>query len=296
MRILIVANHYPVCSARYMTAACARLGHDVRHVGAAMGRHIWGLELDARTVWQPDGDLDTRWRDWQPDLVVVMDSDPAILNTVDFDAPTVVYGVDNHVRDYRRPQFDRYFLAHRGVSLMDWGGDMQHLPCAYDPVTFTPSPLPFAERPYDVAMIGVMYPQRWALVDALKAAGLRVAIGTGLVYEQYARVYHQARVSLCASFCGDVAQRVFETAALGCVVLSDPCPDFALLQPRGVLVYRDLDEAVALAQVALHEGAPLAVESQAWVRGHTWDARAREIVGFFASDLKRRLPHGLTVG
>jgi hypothetical protein len=216
-----------------------------------------------------------------PDLVIIMDSDPRILDSADQYkeiAPVIVYGVDNHVRDYRRPHFDHYFLAHRDVSVMEWRDDMTWLPCAYDPTLFTPSPIPYAEREYDVCMIGVMYPQRWQLVSELRAAGLKVLAGTGLLFEDYRDAYHNARISLCISAAGDVAQRVFETAAMGCLVVSDPCADFERLGAAGVVKSYDFVQAVqgflarpdmAQTNIAL---------SMAWVKNETWDARAQVII------------------
>ena len=309
LNILVVANHYCVASARYATDAFKRLGHSVRHVGPAMGRNIWGLTLPEQYVWEPDAaDLFMHeWRDW-PELVLVMDSDTAILDSGSwnklYDCPVVIWGVDNHVRDYRRLHFDHYFLAHHGASVMQWSdtwsrlgnhatwvgkqyADMTHLPCCYDPTIFTPSTIPWAERAYDVAMIGVMYEQRQQAVQALRAAGLKVLAGTGLVYENMAAAYQNARISLCLSSNGDVGQRVFESAACGCVVISDECADFALLKPKGVIrvVEGEVTDAVRL----LLDGTmrwdgtdetpeTLIEKSLAWVKPHTWDARAQVII------------------
>lgn len=304
MKILLIANHYAVASGRYMTDAFKRLGHDVRHIGPAHGRSIWGMDVDAKYVWEPDVlPLDT---DWLPDLTIVADSDPAVtFGAQEFEGhrsgTLVVWGVDNHVRDYRRPWFDHYFLAHRGVSVMEWGEnyspsfdyivldvalwreypDMTWLPCAYDPTLFTPSPIPYAEREYDVCMIGVMYPQRWQLVQELRDAGLKVLAGTGLIYDQYVAAYHNARISLCVSAAGDVAQRVFETAAMGCLVVSDPCADFARLKPEGIRIANSGEQLVWMCRhlIAHTELAQeMIAQSLEWVRGHEWDARAQVII------------------
>lgn len=281
MRILILANHYPVCSARYYADALRRLGADVRSSGVAMGRRIWGLDVPERCIWTPtynpgDG--------WQPDLVIAADSDPAVLDAArDFDAPKIVVGVDNHVRDYRRPYFLQYFLAHRLVSLQPFDDNERtvHLPCAYDPVHFYASSIPWGEREYDAALVGVPYPQRVEVVRRLRAAGLRVLAVTGLLYDDYRAAYHHARISVCVSACGDVAQRIFETASLGNAVISDACPDFALLQPRGIAIARTLDDYADLARDLLANPAAAQASidaARAWARDHTWDARARMIV------------------
>ncbi len=316
MNILIVANHFPICSARYAADAFTRLGHDVRHVGPAMGREVWGLSLPADYVWESDNH---QWAsehpDWATDLIIVMDSDPALLDgqrpNPQFKTPMVIWGVDNHVRDYRRPYFDHYFLAHRHVSMMAWpvteaeigpipdglrvktiierNPDMTHLPCAYDPQWHTPSPIAWADREYDVCMVGVMYPQRRQAVQKLREAGLKVFAGSGLVYESYRDAYHNSRVSLCMSACGDLAQRVFETAAMGCCVLTDPLADLSneatnkALGLNSFAVYTSEDEMVAQAlELALEPiGEVGARILQDCVQSHTWDARAQVIVDWF---------------
>lgn len=281
MRILIVANHYPVCSARYAADAFTRLGHEVTHIGPAKGRHVWGLDLPPFTVWEPD-EPPTQ----APDLVVIMDSDPAILDAVKdygatFNCPVTVWGVDNHVRDYRREHFDHYFVAHRSHPIMFWRDDMTWLPCSYDPTLHTPSAIPFTDRKYDVAMLGVMYDTRWDAVNRLRAEGLKVIAGSGLVGETYRDVYHDARVSLVVSANGDVPLRLFETAAMGCAVVADRTQDSDRLGFERDYLYtvRDMDGMVIAVKAAL-ENPDYAARCQQWVtdKGHTWDNRAQEVI------------------
>jgi hypothetical protein len=298
MNILVVANHYAVCSARYATAAFARLGHSVKHIGPAMGRDIWGLTLPPEYVWEPECSLSdySKLKHIHPDVTIVMDSDPAILDwagNAAYFQNTITWGVDNHVRDYRRPDLAHYFLAHSNVSHMKLGlgagptfvpfEEITHLPCCYDPTLHTPSPIPFEEREYDVCMIGVMYPQRWTLVKALHEAGFKVLAGTGLVGENYVKAYHNARIALNISSNGDVAQRVFETAATGNVVMTDRCPDFRILKPEGFWLLDDTEPetVVQACKDILHEperAQNMVKLSQTWGKGHTWDARAKRII------------------
>lgn len=330
MNILIVANHYAVASGRYATEAFRRLGHDVRTVGPAMGRQIWGMELPAEYVWEPDEGFvivgkSTSSSDYalsmkqegvetfKPDCIVVMDSDPKLLDqqaNAPATVPIIVWGVDNHVRDYRRPWFDHYFLAHQRVSEMLWNEvtyatlfdgepkaeniveqvvahnpDMTHLPCCYDPTLHVPSAIPWADREYDVCMIGVMYPERWRVVNALRAAGFKVLAGTGLVYEAYVEAYHNSRISLCISSNGDVAQRVFETARMGCVVVSDPCSDYTLLKPEGIFLVEDGDYIGAVQEVLRDPvtAQVMASNGQAWAEPYSWDHAAQKVVEWYTS-------------
>lgn len=283
MNILIVANHYPVASGRYATDALRRLGHDVRTVGPARGANVWGLALPDRYIWEPD-DIIT---DWRPDAVIVMDSDPALLNASErYSVLVVVWGVDNHVRDYTRPWIKHYFLAHRAVSVQQWADNCTHLPCAYDPSWFTPSPIPYEQRAYDVALLGVMYPHRWRTVERLRAAGLKVLAGTGLVYDSYRDAHHNSRIALCLSARGDVGQRVFEAAAMGCVIVSDTCADFDLIHPAGMWVIDDDPVAEIQAVLVDDNTAQLMIAlSQAWATPHTWDARAGEVAAWLKNHI-----------
>lgn len=326
LRIIISCIHYPVSSGRYMANAFRRIGCEVRTLGDSTGAQIWGGTLDDKYIWRSDGDLTTRWHDWRPDLIVHMDSAFAYHHSYYADVPHVVYGVDNHVRDYRQTGIERYFLAHKAVSVMAWSDfreeivdgelgasihphtDMEWLPCGYDPTYFTPSPIAWDEREYDVAMIGVMYPRRAELLNALSKAGLKVLGGTGWVYEQYATAYHSSRISLCVSANGDLAQRVFETAAMGCAILTDPIADLTnedtnkVLGLKGFAIYDDVESAVSIAQELLddtpQEHQPIAegekivmqlagagmgkfgarMMQESVLGKHTWDARARRIV------------------
>jgi hypothetical protein len=202
------------------------------------------------------------------------------------DAPWVVYGVDNHVRDYR--QFDgvvdHFFLAHGhgfriGEPAVTW------LPCGYDPLLFTPGPA-WAEREYDAALIGVLYGARAELLYALREQlpSLRIAYGTGAIYDQYAQVYQRTRISLVRSAAHDVAQRVWETAAMGCLVLMDDCPDCAALglqDGKNCLIYHDVTEAIDKTRWALAhqtEAEQIAMAGQEWARPGTWDNRLSIII------------------
>jgi hypothetical protein len=290
VNILIIANHYAVCSARYAADAFVRMGHSVRHVGQPMGRDIWGMQVPQEYVWTPDAQLMEydKLREWSPslDLVITMDSDPAVLdwagNASYFSAPNIVWGVDNHVREYRRPDFDHYFLAHKSVSVMDWGGDCTWLPCGYDGHWFTPSPIPWEQRQFDVCCIGYMYPQRWLLVEAMRDAGLKVIAGCGMVYDQYRDLHHNSRVALVSSACGDLPIRLFEGAGMGCTVLHDPMKDLDDLKPPRYpffQTYQSVGQAVHLAfEASRYEDARTAERNIQWAQWNTWDIRAQVIL------------------
>jgi len=285
MKVLIAAIHYPIASGRYIARALRRLGHEVRTTGPCTGDEIWGGTVMERYIWQPR----LPEKDWKPDLVITADS--AYTIETDYKCPHVVYGVDNHVRDYDLGRkFDHLFLAHRtGPTLptVNKAGKPKRgitwLPCGYDPEWHI-NTVPWDNRPVHVAMVGVRYSKRHEYLLALADARFSVNAGLGALMEDYARVYNYARVSLCLSFNGDVAQRIFETAAMGCVILSDRCTDFPLLGFRPGVHYLPVESPEhAVEQMTRvinypQDGRRIAQQAQAWVREHTWDNRVQVIL------------------
>lgn len=292
MNILVVANHFAVASGRYILEALSSLGHAVRSVGPAQGAAIWGGLVASDQVWVPSEIRITSQGiaigpdEWRPDAVIVADSDPQLLDWCQLlrryggpALPIVVWGVDNHVRSYRREWFDHYFLAHHQVSQMSWkdAGDMTWLPCAYDPVMCQPSTIAWQDRAFDVAMIGVLYPQRQAAVEALNQAGFKVIAGTGPIYERYAAIYQQTRLSLCFSAAGDAAIRLWETGAIGCGLISDRLGDSEALGIQGIAYFDSPDSLVATVRDALALPS-MGVYAQTWATPQTWASRAKVVL------------------
>lgn len=288
-KMLILCNHHATASGRYIADAFKRLGHDVRTMGEPRGNQIWGMSIPDKYIWTPTYSVPgTPPRHfWEPDLVLQTDTEVDYADSIFPNVRHAIYTVDNHVRYVKKlATWDKQFLAHHdgpAQSVCTDCGDIW-LPCAYDDAAFTPSPIPMHERAYDVAMIGVPYERRVKIITRMAEAGLKVYANTGLLYDEYRYAYHNARISLCVSACGDVAQRVFETAAMGCTILTDACADFDRLGFVGGvhgLIYGNDTEAVQGAKNLLAMPVYLdaiANAGQAWARPHTWMARAQTIL------------------
>lgn len=304
MKILVLAVHFEVTGARYITDALKRLGHDVKHTGAtAQLKDAWGVDVPEKYIWKPDVLPDN----WQPNLIIIADT-----LTPDYvipeglrDIPAVIWSQDNHVRNSRVLQdsgktgeqlIKHYFLAHyHGKAQPVTQPDETWLPCAADTHVFTPSTIPWEQREYDICCIGVMYPRRAALVERLRAEGFKVFAATGLVYEEYAQAYQNSRISLCVSANGDVAQRIFETAAMGCTVLTDVLDDLVdpmtnrILGLNGFAVYQDDDNCIEMARDLLTNDRALAaygaMAMQKIVRErHTWEDRAQVVIDWYEQE------------
>jgi hypothetical protein len=300
-RILVAAIHYPIASGRYIARALRRMGHDVKTVGPYAGRDVWGMQLPEGSEWKPDWLIDEDLQSlseamerfhsqppvtnsWTPDLIINADS-AYRYQVIHYVGQQVVFGVDNHVRDYRMlGNFDHLFLAHStgyrmGEPNVTW------LPCAYDPELHYVE-IPWDQRPFHAAMIGVVYKERAQIINKMAEAGLRVLAGTGAILDAYRANYNQALIGVCRSIKGDMAQRVFETAAMGCLILSDKVPDMEKLgMVDGVhyVGYKTPEEATARALEIVNEWEPERVKamidaSLEWVKPHTWDARCQTIL------------------
>jgi len=288
VKLLVLAIHWPVASGRYVAEALRRLGHDVRTAGPVPDppNAIWGGQVDPRYVWVPAEPEEG----WQPDAVLIMDSHLGVERNGDM--PWLVYGVDNHVRDYRQFEVDHLFLAH-GHGARIGEPNVTWLPCGYDPTFCLPGPA-WGKRHYDAAMLAVMYGRRAELLYALREgiSWARLAYGTGAIYDQYAAVYQDSKLSLVVSAAGDVAQRVWETAAMGCLVVMDECQDCAalgLIDGTNCLMYHTTEEAVRQVRWALEhekEAERIARAGQRWAQSGTWDARAEVIIQWLQKQQK----------
>lgn len=291
MRILISAIHYPVAAGRYLAEAFRRLGHDVTTVGPAAGGHLpWAPDKDfSAYAWTPDVELpmsriypldDALGKAGGADLIIQCDANHALVGKFLSPCPVVCWAIDNHVAPYDETQFDLFFGAH------SWGygsdrKDFHWLPCAYDPQAHFQ--IPDAPKHFDVACIGVMYPKRVELVQALAQQG-SVLVGQGVLGKEYNEAYNSARIALVQSSCGDVPMRLFENAAQGLTILCDRQRDLGLLGLRegtDYMCYESVEQAIFFMQYAKEhpDGAQwMANNAKAKLAAHTYEARARLII------------------
>lgn len=302
MKILISAIHYPVAAGRFLAEGFRRLGHEVVTIGPSMGGSLpWAPEEDfSAYAWE--GDIQTplarvleineqsqwyyREHDLLPDLVVQCDANFFLKGK--FACPNVCWAVDNHVGAYEAVPFDLFFGAH------SWGyhSDEENfvwLPCAYDPQAHYP--IEGAPKQFDAAMVGVIYPHRAQMLNALAPYG-SILVGQGILGEKYNQAYNSARIAIVQSACGDVPMRLFENAAQGCLIFCDRQRDLGklgLLEGMHFICFdRETlprEDYLQQAQILFHyyvEQKELAAEianagREALAR-HTYEARAQTII------------------
>jgi len=100
------------------------------------------------------------------------------------------------------------------------------LPYAHDPTVHYPikTLYPHAKE-YDVCLVGLLYPQRAALIDKLRSDGLSVFYDIGLIFDEYREVYNKSKIALSWSTLDDLPARVWEGMAMGNLVVTNRVPD-----------------------------------------------------------------------
>lgn len=294
MNILLAFIHYPVSSGTFLKRAFARLGHDTRSLGPCTGREVWGLEVPEQYVQVPD--FLTNWQTgrpfpdmgavdalgWQPDLIVTSDSQFTI--TGKGRAPHVLFGMDNHVRNYRQLEaegaaWDSLYVAHSWGARIGEPG-VYHCPPGYDPDAHTDLG---TERKLDVCLIGYPYAERMALSEAFIKAGMSGLFAIGVLWDRYNAAYNQAKIAIVKSINGDVPQRFLENMAQGCCVLADKlddAPKLGFVAGADYWPYKDTADAVQQARFILDTEIwpALAASGKKKVQPHTWDARAEQVM------------------
>jgi hypothetical protein len=266
-----------------MYDAFERLGHDVRAAGDRdeIKNRIWGMRVNARHIWNPK----RLEEGWFPDLVLVMDSFTMIKNRLS--CATAVYGVDNHVSRYFYDdgiRYDHYFFAHHdgpAMPVSEIGAIW--LPCAYDERFFCSTDRSIEERPFDFGFNGVLYHNRAQLIDDIRDSGHSVLSTTGLLYGEYNAVMGLCKVGLCLSVNGDLAIRVFENMASGCVVMTDATKDLERLGARDGEEFIGFDGTIydlikKYDSMSESDLVRIQKNSERWVKNHTWTHRAQRIL------------------
>lgn len=303
MRILVACILYPVASGRFIQRALVRMGHDVRVVGPTTGNEIWGMTVDEKWAWKPDvtirphgllfptpmQDVQQILGEWVPELVITADSAYTLIG--EFPCPHVLWGQDNHVRDYAYDlpggvPFDAMFMAHTWGTRMD-EPNAYWLPPCYDPVMCTDLGV---ERDLDMVVIGYPYPDRIALVEAMRQAGINIVAALGVIYDDYNALYNRAKIGFVKSSHGDVTNRMLENMAQGCCVLADRVADadkLGFVAGVDYWPYTTADEAVREARMLLEMGRWRAIaangQRKVLAGGHTWDDRAAKMLEIVAT-------------
>jgi len=296
IKVGFVSIFYPLFMGRYMLEALLRRADvEVWTAGPFTGRWIpWagGMNLPQRYVYTPDLALPAGnpatldWgvveaqAPWEPDLWINVSS---TLRTIGRpkSGKYAVIAADPHVLNYDRDraQADLFFNMQRPYMK---SGD-RYLPYGYDPVWHAQTTVPMRERNIDAALLGLPYPNRTRLTDALKGRGHTVIYSIGQCYEDAREIYHRSLVGLNWSSLQDTTARCFEIMAFGIAPVLNRVPDLMAMFKDGehFLGFDTLEQAIKQVERVLHDPAlaeQIGLNARRAVEPHSWDARIQQVL------------------
>lgn len=256
-RVALSYRHYPLSVARFFRAAFERLGHEVLTIGPFEPSIPWQQDTDYSQYWDvPTIELFTApgaasypleqaraegLEAWKPDALVMIDAGfhlaggwnkvPIALVATD---PHCLFGYGETAKSCNAFFVMQEHYLHRyleGAGQAGYWPPPEWLPYCYDPQVhyWTPG----VEPEYDVAFVGVLYPERQRMIRALQAAGLRVLARQGVLFEEGTALYARAKVALNLSSRLDLPMRWWEGLAYRRLVFTNRVPDLALLEGQG---------------------------------------------------------------
>lgn len=294
MKIVISAFWYGVAIAQYFRNALERRKDvELFVAGPYFGDWIpWdhGMYLDHKYIRPVDFALPTKDNTfhpriienrlpWKPDLWIHVDAGLKMMQKPN--CKTVVIGTDSHVLNdwynHERQFVDQFY----NMQKIYCKGNDKYLSYCYDPGVHFHVDLP---KEYDACMIGINYPQRDKLVNALRKEGLNVYYKIGDVYDIYRHKYNASKVGLNWSSLQDVNARVFEMMGMKVPLITNRLPDMKehFIEGQHYLGFDNIDEAVQMVKLALeHYDRSLLMAENAYnvVKDvHTYDARIEKIL------------------
>jgi hypothetical protein len=310
IRVLLSYAHYPISVGRFFKLGLRRLpGVEVFDVGPCS----WGV-----LPWQPQTDFseqqDAPWMELFPDpaapyvyplkeVLTRMEFSPDVIVMVDAGfhlhggyphVPSILIATDPHCLDYfeqaqevnaffvmQKAYMGKYQIQQPGISIRP-----QWLPYCYCPEThyWTPD----AEIDHDVTFVGVLYPERIELLEAMQAAGLSVRFEQGRLMRDGTAIYNRGRIAWNLSSRDDLPMRFWEGLAYRNLVVTNRVSDLKDLQVWGCIegqhyvAYDRADPREMLDKLRYycdpaHAGEldAIATAGWVWVQRHTYDLRAR---------------------
>lgn len=299
LRIAITYIAYPVAMARYFHEALIDMPNiQVWSAGPFTGRMIpWGggMELPAEYVLKPNHPMSVtsppmisypmleKHKPWEPDLWLEVNAGLTALGKPT-SAPLAMVLTDPHVLS------DTVYRSQRGRA--DYVFNMQTpymaegdiwLPYARSTRWHTPTDIPFANRKYDAALIGLQYGNRGKLTESLMGRGHDVFYKLGLAYDDAKRIYHDTRVGFNWSSLQDTTARCYELMGFGISPVMNRVPDLMSLFKDGeeFLGFDTLPEAIDQVERLLADpdfADYIALNAQVAVEKHTWENRILQIL------------------
>ncbi len=286
MHIALGYRFFDTSLGYHLERALLAEGHAVTYVGLAMPERAGFGEAEA---------IATQMSQLKPDLFLWIDPAGRYFprGIEQLDVPTACYLIDAHIGHWRASAarfFDIVFLAQKRYVepyRLALGHQQVHwLPLAAADDVHRDHQLP---RIYEIGFVGNLDRAHTRTPRARRLALLRAAFALNPPgphdSASVGRIYSQSKIVFNTSIAGDVTMRLFEGAACGALVLTDPVPAenglAALFTPDELVTYQDDDDLLRQARAYLADDAArntIARAGQARVLGeHTYRHRARSL-------------------
>lgn len=214
---------------------------------------------------------------WIPDLWLQIDAGFYFRGKPSY-GKNVIVGTDPHVLNYdtQRKLADTFYCMQACYSKPE----DEYLPYAYDIEWHRPEEQP---QNYDVCLIGLHYPNRNRLIEALRGRGVKVYYANGPVFDEARSLYNQAPIGLNWSSLNDLTARVFELLGMRRLAVVNRVPDLErFFKPWiDLIAFDKLEEAV---EAVVHyrdypdDAKTIAENGYRAVQPHTWDARIEQVL------------------
>lgn len=298
IRIVITYIAYPVAMARYIHEALIALPSvEVWSAGPFTGPWIpWGggMNLPPKYLLKPDHPTSLtrppmvsypmleKHKPWEPDLWLEVNAGFQALGKP-ASAPLALVLTDPHVLgDHYAGCRDRadYVFGMQTPYLKE--GDIL-LPYGYSKKWHTPTAIPFEDRRYDAALIGLQYGNRNVLTKRLKEKGKEVYYKLGPAYDDARDIYHNTRIGLNWSSLEDTTARCYELLAFGLPAVMNRVPDLMRLFKDGedFLGFNDIEEAISCVDRLLQnpeEAKRIGENARKAVEPHSWETRVQQVL------------------
>jgi len=310
-RVVLSYIHYPISVGRFFKMGMRKLdGIEVFSVGpCSYGLIPWQPQTDF-SAYQDVPNLELfpaeshRYPvkamldqlDFAPDALVMVDAGFHLHGGTP-GLPAALIGTDPHCLNYRKQAalvnaiwiMQKVYMTAYEVTIPGLSIHPEWLPYCYEPVIHYWDP--DAEKDHDITFVGVLYPERVDLLEAMRSMGLSVHYEQGRLMEDGTAIYNRGHIAWNLSSRDDLPMRFWEGLAYRNLVVTNRVSDLKELEAWGCfegehyVAYDRDDPDEMLEKLAYYcdpyhfgERDAIATAGWVWVQQHTYANRAKKVL------------------